>query len=149
MSGVTKIVIGRSAAARQHMFARPTLTEKLILNAPSLDVYIIPDADTEKVIYQAGNQGRKWIVFSAGDIVKSIGLLLAASLIGFFFYNLGIDEANIITVYVLSVLLTALVTKNRVYSLISSMSVSLFLIFYLPIPDFPWRHMMQDIPLPL
>ena len=136
LSGVTKIVIGRSAAARQHMFARPTLTEKLILNAPNLDVYIIPDADTEKVIYQAGNQGRKWIVFSAGDIVKSIGLLLAASLIGFFFYNLGIDEANIITVYVLSVLLTALVTKNRVYSLISSIVSVLVFNFLFTDPRF-------------
>ena len=41
-----------------------------------------------------------------------MSLLIAASLIGFFFYNLGIDEANIITIYVLSVLLTALVTKK-------------------------------------
>lgn len=60
------------------------------------------------------------LVFSAGDILKSIGILLAASCIGFFFYNLGVNEANIITIYVLGVLVTALVTKNQIYSLISS-----------------------------
>ena len=30
----------------------------------------------------------------------------------FFFYNLGVNEANIITIYVLGVLVTALVTKK-------------------------------------
>ena len=83
------------------------------MNAPNLDVYIIPDAVSEKARYRAKKSGRSRIVFSAGDILKSVSLLIAASLIGFFFYNLGIDEANIITIYVLSVLLTALVTKNQ------------------------------------
>ena len=117
ISGVSKIVIGRSAATRDHIFSKPALTEKLISNAPDLDVYIIPDADPGSSFYRKRHFGtRRHLVFSAGDILKSIGILLAASCIGFFFYNLGVNEANIITIYVL----TALVTKNQIYSLISS-----------------------------
>lgn len=121
ISGVSKIVIGRSAATRDHIFSKPALTEKLISNAPDLDVYIIPDADPGSSFYRKRHFGtRRHLVFSAGDILKSIGILLAASCIGFFFYNLGVNEANIITIYVLGVLVTALVTKNQIYSLISS-----------------------------
>ena len=121
ISGVSKIVIGRSAATRDHIFSKPALTEKLISNAPYLDVYIIPDADPGSSFYRKRHFGtRRHLVFSARDILKSIGILLAASCIGFFFYNLGVNEANIITIYVLGVLVTALVTKNQIYSLISS-----------------------------
>lgn len=45
LSGVTKIVIGRSAAARKHLWGKPTLTEKLIAIAPNMDIHIIPDAN--------------------------------------------------------------------------------------------------------
>lgn len=46
--------------------------------------------------------------------------LIISSLIGYTFRNLGFDEANIITVYVLGVLITAVVTTHQIYSLISS-----------------------------
>ena len=44
LSGVTKIVIGRSAVTRKHPWSKPTLTEKLIAMAPNMDIHIIPDA---------------------------------------------------------------------------------------------------------
>ena len=37
LSGVTKIVVGRSAATRKHPWSKPTLTEKLTAIAPNLD----------------------------------------------------------------------------------------------------------------
>lgn len=48
LSGVTKIVIGRSGVQRRHFWNRPTLTERLIELAPGLDIHIIPDADIYK-----------------------------------------------------------------------------------------------------
>ena len=73
--------------------------------------------------------------------------MLAASLIGFFFYNLGIDEANIITVYVLSVLLTAVVTKNQIYSLISSVVSVLIFNFWFTVPRFSLRAYDTGYPI--
>ena len=146
-SRVSKVVIGRSTAKKNHIFGRLTLTEKLILNAPNLDVYIIPDTTSEKAIYRSRTKLGKYVIFSASDILKSIGLLLAASLIGFYFYNMGIDEANIITVYVLSVLLTAVVTKNQIYSLISSFVSVLVFNFLFTVPRFTLHAYDRGYPL--
>lgn len=55
------------------------------------------------------------------------------------FRQLGFAEANIITVYVLGVLVTSVVTRHRIYSLISSI-VSVFVFnFFFTDPQFTLR----------
>ena len=131
ISGVSKIVIGRSAVTRKHLFSKPTLTEKLITAAPNLDIHVIPDASSAISTYHTVKKTRRSsVVFSASDILKSIGILIAASLIGVVFDRLGFSDANIITVYILGVLVNSVVTKNRIYSLISSV-VSVFIFNFL------------------
>lgn len=126
LSGISKVVIGRSSATRKHLFSKPTLTERLIAAAPNLDIHIIPDITSSAARYRAEKAKRKSsIVFSAADILKSIGILIIASLIGTVFDWLGFTEVNIITVYILGVLVTSVITRNRVYSLISAI-VSVF-----------------------
>lgn len=137
LSGVSKIVIGRSSATKKRLFGKPTLTEKLITLAPDLDVHIIPDTVSGVPVYHAITAKKKsGIVFSASDILKSIVILIAASCIGFLFQNLGFAEANIITVYVLGVLLTSVITTHRVYSLISSIVSVLVFNFLFTEPKF-------------
>ena len=46
LSGISKIVIGRSTIARKNIFSKPTLTERLISSVPNLDIHVIPDAST-------------------------------------------------------------------------------------------------------
>ena len=46
ISSTTKIVVGRSGIRRRHFWSKPPLTEQIILNAPDIDVYIIPDSAT-------------------------------------------------------------------------------------------------------
>lgn len=118
LSGVSKIVIGRSSAARKHLFSKLTLTERLIIAAPNLDIHIIPDFTSAAARYHAEKIKRKnSIEFSAADILKSIIVLAAASLIGIIFYSLGLTEVNIITVYILGVMITSVITGKRIYSL--------------------------------
>ena len=45
LSGVTKIVIGRTVIGKRKFIGKPTLTEKLISLAPDVDIHIIPDSD--------------------------------------------------------------------------------------------------------
>lgn len=94
-------------------------------------------------------KGIRHLVYSPADLAKSIGILLAASGIGFLFQKLGFAEANIITVYVLGVLLTSAITTHWIYSLISSIVSVLLFNFYLPFRDFHWKHTIRDIQLPL
>lgn len=148
LSGVSKIVMGRSAVTRSHLFGKNNLTEKLIANAPDLDVYIIPDSTSGEYYYRRRkSKAREFIVFSARDILKSIGILIAASYIGYFFYNLGVDEANIITIYVLGVLITSIVTKNQIYSLISAIASVLIFNFLFTVPRFTLQAYGKGYPI--
>ena len=83
----------------RHLFGKASLTERLITNAPNMDVHIIPDQtpDRNKMVRKRKNRA----TFSASDILKSIFILSAASCLGYLFQQLGFDEANIITIYVL------------------------------------------------
>lgn len=135
LSGVSKVVVGRSSVNRKTFFSKPTLTEKLIAYAPNLDIYVIPDHAT--VNYQERKK-RKTEAFRIlpSDIFKSFGALCIATMIGLLFAYLGFSEANIITVYILSVLITAVVTTKRAYSLISSVLSVLIFNFFFTVPRF-------------
>ena len=129
LSGVSKIVIGRSAASRGHFLGKQSLTEKLIANAPSLDIHIIPDVTSSGRPYHARKQVH-WKV-SAADLLKTLAILVLATFIGHIFDKFGFEEANIITVYVLGVSIIAVITKIRFYSLAASIiSVLVFNFFF-------------------
>lgn len=148
LSGVSKIVIGRSSGVKRHLFSKPTLTEKLIASAPNLDVHIIPDTDSNTAFYRLRKAKKKnHIIFSAADILKCIAILLVSSLIGTIFENLGFAEANIITVFVLGVLVTSVVTKHQIYSLISSIVSVLVFNFLFTEPKFTLQAYDQGYPV--
>lgn len=129
LSGVSKIVIGRNNERKKYFWSKGTLSERLTENAPNIDIYIIPDK--KRMDYTARKAGGPKIKFELADVVKSILFLCIATALGFVFYKLSFSEANIITVYILSVLLTAVVTSRRIYSLISSVvSVLTFNYFF-------------------
>lgn len=141
-------MIGRSSATRKSIFPKPTLTEKLIANAPNLDVHIIPDAGGKNAAYRAKKARRKSkSVFSVSDLLKNVAILILASCIGMLFRQLGVAEANIITVYVLGVLVTSVVTRHRIYSLISSIVSVLVFNFFFTNPQFTLRAYDQGYPV--
>lgn len=121
LSGISTIVIGRSVIGSRHFFRKPTLTEQLISAAPNLDVHIIPDAATASTHYRGAiARSERSAAVTAADILKSVGILLAVSLLGMIFERLGFTEVNIITIYILGVMITSVLTNSRAYSLISS-----------------------------
>lgn len=134
ISGVSKIVLGRNNAKRKYFFGKPSLTERLTILAPNLDIYIIPDKDA--VLNKVKRFKKQKDAFNLSDVIKSIVILAFATMLGFLFYELGFSEANIITVYILSVLITAIVTTQRTYSLVSSVVSVLVFNFFFTIPRY-------------
>ena len=127
LSGVTKIVIGRSGVQRRHFWSHPTLTERLIELAPGLDIHIIPDADIYKNYRQKSTVISHPTVPTMQELLLTLGILAIATAIGWGFSRLGITDANIIAVYLLSVLLTSLFTSGYVCGILASfLSVILF-----------------------
>ena len=146
LSGVSKIVIGRSSATKKSIFSKPTLTEKLIASTPNLDVHIIPDGKNTGYYAKKARKKNK-MAFSISDILKSVAILVLSSCIGILFRYLGFAEANIITVYVLGVLVTSVVTKHRIYSLISSIVSVLVFNFLFTEPQFTFKAYGQGYPI--
>lgn len=139
LSGVSKIVIGRSNTCKKYFWGKMPLTEKLIKYSPNLDIYIIPDQTVPNYYIKSNYKKDKYLSFDYTDVFKSIMLLLLATIVGILFQKLGFSEANIITIYILSVLLTAVLTKYRIYSLISSFISVLTFNYFFTKPYFTLR----------
>ena len=70
------------------------------------------------------------------ELFYSLLILGAATLIGLLFSNLGFTEANIITIYLLAILLTSLVTTSRWCNLLNSLISVLVFNFFFTEPKF-------------
>lgn len=148
LSGVTKIVIGRSSIAKNPFFRKPSLTEHLIADVPNLEVHIIPDSEQTTKSYRKNKENHfSSLVFSVHDILWSIGILVLTSCIGLLFQRLQFVESNIIMVYVLGVLIISIVTKNQIYSLIASIVSVLIFNFLFTEPRFTLHAYSQGYPV--
>ena len=147
LSGVSKIVIGRSSSIKKHFFNKPTLTEKLIAHAPNMDIHIIPDSSDIVKYRKMKFKMNKDFSLSLRDMMKSIGILLAATLIGYAFSWLGFKEANIVTVYILAVLIIAVITTSRLYSMVSSVVSVLVFNFFFTVPKFTFMAYDDGYPV--
>ena len=136
LSDVSKIVIGRSTVSRKGILDRQTLTERLIKNAPGLDIHIIPDTEAESSYQRPKKKLSQILAVSLWDGVKSVLVLLGATLVGSLFFSLGFTEANIINVYILGVLIVSVITSNRLCSLAVSVVGVLVFNFFFTIPRF-------------
>lgn len=128
LSDVTKIVIGRSATRYRRFWDSVALTEQLTLTAPDIDIYIIPDASTKhrRAIHPDGR-----MLPSLADVLILTAAFACATLIGFLFGALGFTEANIITVYILGAMLSAIFTEGWLCGTIYALgSVLLFNYFF-------------------
>lgn len=123
-SGISKIVAGRSMPGRGFLH-KATFVDRLTMYAPDMDIYIIPDNHMEqvkqKLLYET--KGRiQW-----KDFLKTSLCLIASTTIGFVFYKMGFSDTNIITVYILGVMISAVMTQSRLLSFVQSlMSVLVF-----------------------
>ncbi len=135
LAGVSKIVLGRSQQRRHLLFSSQSFADKLTQLAPNLDIYIIPEAAEEKRnSFQKIKGGLPVRGFSLLDSLKALGILVACTALGLWLRSLGFTESNIIMVYILGVLVTALCTKSKSYSLISSIISVLAFNFFFTVP---------------
>ena len=144
LSGVSKIVIGRSAATRKSIFSKPALTERLIAAAPNLDVHVIPDAGAGNRYQRKPDMPLRMTAMPIRDAAKSILILLAATLVGYAFYTMGFSEANIVSVYIFGVLVVSVITTNRFCGLIASIVSVLVFNFFFTVPRFTFRFHDPD-----
>lgn len=145
VSGVSKIVMGRSNNKPRLFFARPNFVERLTTLAPNLDIYIIPDTLPS---YRARRlKAPVPVNFNLPDILKTVGILILCTMTGYLFYSSNLMQINIITVYILGVLIISNQTSGRIYGLGSSfLSVLAFNYFFIE-PRFTFTAYGADYPV--
>ncbi len=136
-SGVTKIVLGRSNNKRFFWERSKNLVDRLNALAPDLDIHIIPDT------YPAYRAPRKsWNLserFTVKDALRTLVILAVCTMVGLAFAYLDFSEANIIMIYQLGVLVVAMVTSGRLYSLAASILSILIFNFFFTVPLFTFH----------
>ena len=137
VSGVTKIVMGRINHKQNPITGKKSLADRLI-ELTDLDVYIIPD---RQPLYKKpiGKLRIPKAHFSWRDVTIMLVSLLLSTAVGFGFYDAGFIESNIITVYILGVLMTAVWTNGYFYGAVDSLlSVAAFNYFF-TVPRFTFQ----------
>ncbi|SHN87711.1 sensor histidine kinase [Desulfitobacterium chlororespirans] len=143
-SRVSKIVMGRSGHIRRWL-PKTNFVDRLTILAPTIDIYIIPD--TQSSFRLRSPKLLRPSELSPIDSAKSAGILLVCTLIGLWFFSLGFSEANIITVYILGVLLNAILTRGRIYSAVSSILSVLVFNFFFTDPRFSFEAVDPGYPV--
>lgn len=144
LSGVSKIVLGRSVVKKRRFFRKPLLTERLIELAPNLDIYIIPDFPTAQYMEAPSTSD---LHISLTDIGLTLLILTIATLIDLIFWNCGYLESNIITVYILGVLIISVVTNSRLCGIIASVLSVLVFNFFFTVPRYTFLAYDKSYPL--
>ena len=147
VSGITKIVVGRTNHNTVAGVRDRTLSDKLANLANDIDIYIIPDSQPlykkKFSLFRKDEEEKfRWV-----DLLKTLLIISGATLIGFGFYSLGLREANIITVYILGVLLTAVCTHGHLCGVIASLCSVVLFNYFFTVPRFSLVAADPDYPV--
>ena len=134
VSGITKIVMGRVNHRQHPWIGQKSLADRLI-ERTDLDVYIIPD---RQPLYKKplGKLRKSRVRFSWRDAVVTLLCLAISTAVGFTFDWAGFSESNIITIYILGVLVTAVSTSGHLYGAANSLLSVLAFNFFFTEPRF-------------
>lgn len=134
VSGITKIVMGRVNHRQHPWIGQKSLADRLI-ERTDLDVYIIPD---RQPLYKKplGKLRKSRVRFSWRDAVVTLLCLAISTAVGFAFDWAGFSESNIITIYILGALVTAVSTSGHLYGAANSLLSVLAFNFFFTEPRF-------------
>lgn len=119
---VSKVVLGRTYTKRMLFSVKESFSERLTKLAPQLEIFLVPDSYDKK--YRSRKIIKHKLIKREDafyDTMVSIGILAAVTIVAYLFRYLKFSDANIIMIYLLSVLITSLAVKQRIYSVIYSL----------------------------
>lgn len=144
VAGVSKVVLGRSNNKRI-LGGKPNLSEQLILLAPELDLYIIPDnqpAYDRRPLRRA--LLKRQVTWQRSGIFAM--LLVGAVLLGYGFDGLGFSQSTIIMGFMLGAFLTAFWTGSWLYGAVAPVVYILAFNFFFTQPRYTFfMHDVSDL----
>ena len=131
--GITDLFIGYSGPTRS-MYLHHLPVYRLVHQLPEVDIHIIPDAQAgfRPSALETNAQGKN----AGKDILTLAAVMTVATGISFLFYGSPYSNGNIITVYILAVLITAAWTAQRIYGIAAAVLYILLFNFLFIDPRF-------------
>ena len=146
MAGVSKIVLGSSKWLEKSHLSRKGFADRLSSAGFNPDIYIIPSRkENEQRKSYRKSYGKTSL--SLKDSLITAGGLFLSTIVGMWMYSIGISEINIIMLYILGVVLTAMWTENRLYSFLSSFCSVFIFNFFFTIPRYSLQAYGPEYPV--
>ncbi len=139
ISGIAKIVMGKSPRRRFPLILRQTLMARLNEMAPDVEIVIVPNHLKTAARHAPLSHFLKGERLSFGDLVKTFAVLAVCTGIGFLFTHIGLAITNVVLIYILGVMGVALLTTGLGYSLLSSLLAVLVFNFFFTEPYYSFR----------
>lgn len=117
-SGITDIYIGKSGS-RRSLLRKGTMMERLVHALPGAQIHVVPDEDV--VLKPSRIMRQSTARFNLRDILITIGVMSIATLISLVVFESNINNANIVTIYILAVLVAAVLTADRIYGIVAAL----------------------------
>ena len=114
--GVTDIFIGYSAPSST-IFSKRPIGEALSHYLSGVDIHIIPSAIASN--YPSKIKTKNF-AFNIKDILIVFGIMAIATLLSIWFDQSRFSNGNIITIYILAVLLASILTSHQTYGIIAA-----------------------------
>ncbi len=131
VSGITKIVLGKSPERRSLFAPKGTLMSRLNELAPDVEIVIVPNRLTEDRRSFSLKSLLEYERFSGLDLMRTALILALCTGVDFLFTGIGLAITNVVLIYILGVMAVALFTTGYVYSVLSSLlSVLVFNFFF-------------------
>ncbi len=146
LSGVTKIVVGRTRQKIPFWKRGQSFIDQLIAQASELEVFVIPDSDAREYKPRLRLMNGK-IQFYWKDFIKMLLIMAACIAIGILFERIGFTQANIIVILILGVLITANQTRGRLYGVVASLVGVLMFNFFFTEPRFTFNAYGAEYPV--
>lgn len=151
LSGITNIVIGKSRNKKSLIsYFKASLEEKLIAMLPSIEIHIIPGnpGANKSALYQHRRlRISRNLFLSWQDSVKTLLIIVAATIISLMLQALNISDQNIIMVYILSVLIVSRVTVGYLYGVLASGLTVLVFNYFFTIPYYTLHAIQEGYPI--
>ena len=147
LSGVTRIVIGSSNLRRRLPWGKPAMAVRLSAMAPNIDILIVQDSASNSPYHPRTLLKKPGFRVILRDLGISLGILIPTTLVGFLFQRMGFSEANIITVYLLAVLISTVFTETYFSIFFCALAGVLTFNFFFTVPTFSLKAYEAGYPV--
>lgn len=132
-AGTTDLFIGRSAPSGFFQ-QRRSISDQLSEYLPGVDIHVIPDSRASSYPQEARNNAS--ITWNLRDVLIVLAVMTAATLLSVWFDRSPFSNANIITIYILAVLIASLLTSHQIYGILAAVLYILLFNFLFIDPRF-------------